>query len=542
MISQVWELKNRFINLQKEKKQQTKSDNYVTYTFNHDQLGEEVMLMSFPNRTMIKGYNLNGTDYIADPIVTQETTEISEFVLTDKGYCTTSLMTIDSLTVNTRWRAKQPLSENDQMVLVTNLGEAYELQPVAISAIPQMGMLYDYGNNEYGFPQEVIDQLQPQDGGANLGIFFAESTWDGSTIPTIDTEVAYVKTSGGIQNISIVPTSNTSELTIYCTDAFNDLGYCNKEIVRKIDGGGCNSITSIKNYTFDACTSLISVVIPNNVTSIGYHTFYNCSGLTNIIIPNSVTSIGTASFQGTGLISIEIPNSVTRIETQAFSYCDGLTSVTIGNGVTYMGGYVFSSCANLTGVVIGNGVTDIGEHTFDGCTGLTSIEIPGSVTKIGSGVFDACTSLTSVTIGNGVTSIGSSAFKDCTSLVNIEIPNSVTSIGGAFYNCTSLTSITIPNSVTSIESMTFEDCTNLTSIIIPNSVTSIGGGAFRNCTQLTEISSLNPTPPVIDSTTFKYIGRGVLKVPKGSDYSSWMGTSAYYLGYYNWTIEEIETV
>ena len=424
MISQVWELKNRFINPQKEKKQ-SESDNYVTYIFNHDQLGEEVMLMSFPNRTMIKGYNLNGTDYIADPIVTQETTEISEFVLTDAGYCTTSIMTIDSLTVNTRWRAKQPLSENDQMVLVTNLGEAYELQPVAISAIPQMGMLYDYGNNEYGFPQEVIDSLQQHGGSFNLGIFFAESTWDGSTIPTIDTEVTYVKISGGIQNISIVPTSNTSELTIYCTEVFNDLDYCNEEIVRKIDGGGCNSVTGIKPAAFK-----------------------NCSGLTSITIPNSVTSIGG----------------------EAFRHCTGLTSVTIGNSVT-----------------------SIGDGAFKNCTGLINITIPDCVTSIGTYAFQGCTGLTSATIGNGVTSIES----------------------GVFYGCSGLKSITIPNSVISIVSET-----------------------FYGCSKLTSITCLAETAPTIRFNTFKYMSTtGTLKIPKGSDYSSWLTI----LGS-GWTIEEIETV
>jgi hypothetical protein len=28
-------------------------------------------------------------------------------------------------------------------------------------------------------------------------------------------------------------------------------------------------------------------------------------------------------------------------------------------------------------------------------------------------------------------------------------------------------------------------------------------------------------------------------VPSGSNYVSWMGTSSYYLGKYNWTVQEI---
>jgi hypothetical protein len=39
---------------------------------------------------------------------------------------------------------------------------------------------------------------------------------------------------------------------------------------------------------------------------------------------------------------------------------------------------------------------------------------------------------------------------------------------------------------------------------------------------------------------FYYTGNnGVLKVPNVDNYSSWMKTDSYYLGYYNWTIEEL---
>ena len=137
-------------------------------------------------------------------------------------------------------------------------------------------------------------------------------------------------------------------------------------------------------------------------------------------------------------------------------------------------------------------------------------------------VFKNCTALSMVTIGENVKNIPGSAFKGCTGLTSIEIPNSVTSIGDS----------------------AFAGCSRLTNIVIGNSVTKIGDYVFSGCKKLTEISSLNPTPPKIDSlSTFYNIGtNGILKVPKGSDYNEWMRTITFYLGYYNWTIEEIETV
>ena len=119
--------------------------------------------------------------------------------------------------------------------------------------------------------------------------------------------------------------------------------------------------------------------------------------------------------------------------------------------------------------------------------------------------------------------------------------DSVTTIGkNAFFGCTNLTSVTIGNSVTSIGSGAFIDCSSLTSVNIGSGVTSIGDETFSYCEGLSEIICNAMTAPTINSTTFDNVKEGgVLKVPKGSDYSSWMSTDDYYLGKYNWTIEYI---
>ena len=171
--------------------------------------------------------------------------------------------------------------------------------------------------------------------------------------------------------------------------------------------------------TFDGCTNLTSVTIPNSVTSISGG-FSGCSGLTSVTIPNSVTSIEGQAFYGcSGLTSVTIPNSVTSIGEFAFWGCSGLTSVTIPNSVTSIGHGAFLSCSGLISVTIPNSVTSIGSNAFDGCSGLTSVTIPNSVTSIGWYAFSSCSGLTSVTIGNSVTSIEGYAFSDCPELLDV---------------------------------------------------------------------------------------------------------------------------
>ena len=239
------------------------------------------------------------------------------------------------------------------------------------------------------------------------------------------------------------------------------------------------TVTSIGDWAFYWCTSLIGVTIPDSVTNIGDYAFYKCTNLTNVTIPNSVTSIGES----------------------AVSYCISLTEINVDSeNINYSSqdGALYNKDKTIliqypagnsrTSFIIPNSVTSISWVAFYSCISLTSVTIPNSVTSIGSSAFESCINLTSVTIPDSVTSIGGSAFCNCASLTSVTIGNSVKSIGNyAFCNCASLTSVTIPDSVTSISRYAFFGCTSLTSVAIGNSVTSIGEDVFCNCTGLTDV-------------------------------------------------------
>ena len=241
-----------------------------------------------------------------------------------------------------------------------------------------------------------------------------------------------------------------------------------------------DSVTSIGNYAFSGCSSLKDVYITNievwasikfdvyssNPLCNGANLYLNNELVTDLVLPEGITSIKNYAFEGcSSLISITILEGVTSIGDSAFSNCSSLESIIIPNSVTSIRDYAFRDCSSLISITIPNSLRSIGHFAFSGCSSLESIKIPNSVRIIGNGAFEGCSSLISVTIPEGVTSIRNYAFSNCSILESITIPNSVTNIGiSAFEGCESLENITIPNSVTSIGISAFDGCSKLNHI------------------------------------------------------------------------------
>ncbi|MDE6410158.1 MAG: leucine-rich repeat domain-containing protein [Muribaculaceae bacterium] len=349
-----------------------------------------------------------------------------------------------------------------------------------------------------------------------------------------------------------------------------------------------NSVTTISSSAFYGCSGLTSLNIPNSVTSIGSSAFYGCSSLASLTIGDSVTSIGDHAFSGcSGLTDLTLPNSVSSIGSWAFNRCAGLRNIIIEDGekelslgynsysssswtegqglfydcpleTLYLGrnlsyekdnrhGYSpFYSKTTLTSLTIGNSVTSIGSSAFSGCSGLTSVTIPNSVTSLGSSAFSGCSALESAILSNNLTEIQTLAFQN-TGLKEIEIPNSVTSLGSsAFSGCSALESAILSNNLTEIQTSAFQNtglkeieipykvgsiakdafrgCQQLEKVILPASLTKAGSYAFGECPAITQVYSLNTTPPVIESSTFdtEVEEKASLHVKKGSMVHYWL--------------------
>ena len=86
--------------------------------------------------------------------------------------------------------------------------------------------------------------------------------------------------------------------------------------------------------SFEGCTSLTNVVIPDSITEIGSTKFQDCIGLTSVIIPNGVTEIGSSAFNNcTSLESIIIPASITTLYSSIFCNCTSLSNIAFAGTV-----------------------------------------------------------------------------------------------------------------------------------------------------------------------------------------------------------------
>lgn len=273
------------------------------------------------------------------------------------------------------------------------------------------------------------------------------------------------------------------------------------------------SVTSIGNWSFWSCKSLVSVSIPSTVISIGNNAF-SYSGITEFPMGESVVTIGGGAYAGcSGLTSAEIGDSVVSIGNGAFESCNNITSITMSNSVSHLGERAFMDCLFLESVTLSNSITELPEYVFCRCEFLENVNIPDSLISIGPSAFYSCFRLDSVNLPNTVITIAGYAFYH-SGLKSITIPASVSSIGTSAFSSSTLTTISvaeenpyydsrdncnaiiwtalnqliqassstvIPNTVTSIASQAFSNIQIHSNLVIPESITSIGQSAFYNC-------------------------------------------------------------
>lgn len=244
----------------------------------------------------------------------------------------------------------------------------------------------------------------------------------------------------------------------------------------------------IQVNSFEDCTQLKSISIPEGAGYLSYRAFKGCASLISVELPQSTTAIPTYAFQNcTSLSSITIPDKVSTISSGVFYECTSLATVTLPPELTSIDESAFYNCSKLTTIELPAKTNRIGQDAFCGCTLLESINFPSSIVTIGSNAFQDCISLKSAQLPPNLTEISYQTFNRCKSLKTVNLPSGLLYIKeNAFYNCESLEEITIPGGVQEVLSAAFFNC-GLKKVILQMGIISIEDGAFSNCQKLEEV-------------------------------------------------------
>lgn len=205
--------------------------------------------------------------------------------------------------------------------------------------------------------------------------------------------------------------------------------------------------------------------------------------------------------------------------------------------------------SNIKEAYLPNKCTTLNNHSL--CTQtLTKVVIPESVQYLGEYCFydeNIEIHISSLESWCNIESIYNETgdlYLNNNKVVDLVIPGTVNEIKEcAFYHCTSIESVTINEGVKKIGSNSFYSCPDITTVKLSNSIEEVGERVFDSCPKLKSIECKSLIAPIIKNNTFRLSQNsinGKLYYPKGSDYSSWLASGKYYLGYYGWTGVETE--
>ena len=169
------------------------------------------------------------------------------------------------------------------------------------------------------------------------------------------------------------------------------------------------TVIYITDAAFSGEAGLQEIVIPASVVEVGRNlwnetggggAFQNCTALTSVVFEgDNLSKINLNTFNGcSALSSIELPESLEKIEYNAFDDCSALKSILIPDKVTYIGEGAFNYCTGLQEAYIGDGVTEIAAKAFAECTALKTVVIGKSIQRIGEQAFNTRSSWEQMTL------------------------------------------------------------------------------------------------------------------------------------------------
>ncbi|MBO4577271.1 MAG: leucine-rich repeat protein, partial [Paludibacteraceae bacterium] len=272
-------------------------------------------------------------------------------------------------------------------------------------------------------------------------------------------------------------------------------------------------VTSLSIYsTFEECTALESVIIPEGITSLGDYTFNNCTSLEGIDLPSTMTSLGSYCFGGCSGMDSIVSRATTPPTANGSTFGIGDDAIRVYVPVSAIAAYQsaegWSSFTNFMalpeGCIIASGTCGA-----DGYNIVWVLDCDSVMTISGTGEMASYTTnsngqapwasygsqIRDIVIGEGITKASPYGFYNAGSYTNgaynnvrsVTIPSTMNTLANNnFYQCP-IETVTI-NSDSIVGRTTYSSSSNLQNIfgaqvrqyVIGSSVHSIAQSAFYN--------------------------------------------------------------
>ena len=281
-----------------------------------------------------------------------------------------------------------------------------------------------------------------------------------------------------------------------------------------------NKTTSIGDMSFENCTKLSSIVLPNTLVELGTYVFSGCTLLNNIKMPSNPIDITNTFIYGSGYYNDtkNWENGILYLDNYLITTNNDLLnqqSINVKEGTIVIAINAFTNNGkNLKSIVLPEGLKIIGSSAFSSLYSLSQINIPSSVISIGNNAFGGTdlyknqsnwenggfyidnwllavdnVKMTEFSVKEGTVGLSdgksdTSLFPTkATSISSLTLPSTLKYIGNRSFARLKITSLELPETLETIKEGAFMTCAFLESVNLEDCINlkSIGNQAFSNC-------------------------------------------------------------